>query len=193
MAGSPSAVLAGAVRILDELGIAYLIGGSFASSAHGESRLTQDADVVIDLRPEQLEALAARLEPDFYLNRDAMREALNERRSFNAIHLDSAFKIDFFVLGAAPFDREEFARRSPLRVPELGGATLVFKTPEDTVLRKLEWYRSGGEVSEQQWRDVVGVLRFVGDRLDQAYLDRWAATLGVTDLLDKAREQARRG
>jgi len=188
--GSPSAVLAGAVRVLDELGIAYLIGGSFASSAYGETRFTQDADIVIDLRPEQLETLAAKLEPDFYVDRGAMREALSERRSFNAVHLDSAFKIDFFVLGNGLFDQEEFRRRAPLQMPEPAGATLVFKTPEDTILRKLEWYRSGGEVSEQQWRDVLGVLKFASDRLDQAYLDRWAATLGVSDLLHRAREQA---
>ena len=191
MSRSPSAVLAGAIRILDELGIAYLIGGSFASSAYGEARFTQDADVVIDLRPEQLEPLAARLESEFYVDRDAMREALSERRSFNAVHLDSAFKIDFFVLGRGLFDQEEFRRRALLQVPGLAGASLVFKTPEDTILRKLEWYRSGGEVSEQQWRDVLGVLNLSGDRLDQAYLDRWAATLRVTDLLHKARELAR--
>src|SRR5256885_1308825 len=66
---------------------------------------------------------------------------------------------------------------------------LVFKTPEDTILRKLEWYRAGGEVSEQQWRDVLGVLAVGRARLDDAYPDRWAASLQLADLLARARRE----
>jgi hypothetical protein len=36
------------------------------------------------------------------------------------------------------------------------------------VLRKLLWFREGGEVSEKQWRDVVSVLRISGDTMDDA-------------------------
>ena len=63
-------------------------------------------------------------------------------------------------------------------------------SPEDVVLAKLEWFRSGGEVSERQLRDVLGVLKVQGERLDLAYLQRWAATLGVGDLLESALLQA---
>jgi hypothetical protein len=47
----------------------------------------------------------------------------------------------------------------------------------------------GGEVSERQWSDVLGVLRTQGDRLDGAYLDQWAAALGVADLMEQARRE----
>ncbi len=58
------------------------------------------------------------------------------------------------------------------------------------VLAKLEWYRSGGEVSDRQWRDVVDVLKVQGDRLDHGYLRRWAEGLKVADLLERAIREA---
>jgi hypothetical protein len=68
--------------------------------------------------------------------------------------------------------------------------TYQLDTPEDTVLHKLEWYRAGGDVSDRQWADIVGVLTVQGDALDREYLDRWAAVLGVTDLLARAWREA---
>jgi len=191
MAESPAELVPLVAAILGRLGIAYLIGGSLASAAHGIARTTADADLVIDLRPDQIDLLARELEAGFYVSRDAMREAVHDHRSFNAVHLDSLFKIDFFVLGTGPFDREEFERRSLQAIDEGGRIRLMLKTPEDTILRKLEWFRKGGEVSEQQWKDVLGVLAVSRDRLDNAHLDRWAAELGVADLLAKARAEVR--
>jgi hypothetical protein len=63
-------------------------------------------------------------------------------------------------------------------------------TPEGIVLQKLAWYRKGGEVSDRQWRDVLGVLKTQGQRLDREYLARWAPSLGVVDLLQRALSQA---
>jgi hypothetical protein len=67
---------------------------------------------------------------------------------------------------------------------------LVLKTPEDTVLRKLLWYREGGEVSEKQWRDIVEVLRVSGPSMDVAYLDVWGERLGIVELLGRARSDS---
>jgi hypothetical protein len=61
---------------------------------------------------------------------------------------------------------------------------------EDTILAKLEWYRSGGEVSERQWLDVLGVLKVQAGWLDIHYLRNMAAELGVDDLLERAFEEA---
>ena len=66
------------------------------------------------------------------------------------------------------------------------GETLFVKSPEDTVLRKLLWYRAGGEESAKQWRDVVAVLRISGPVLDLPYMERWAVELGIDDLLRRA-------
>ena len=63
-------------------------------------------------------------------------------------------------------------------------------SPEDVVLHKLLWYRRGHEVSERQWRDVIGVLRIQGDALDRQYMETWAADLGIADLLRRAIDES---
>ena len=190
---TPTRVLGHAATLLDRLGIAFAVGGSFASSVHGIGRSTQDVDVTIDLRRDQIEALAGALEPDYYVSREAMDEAVRDHRSFNAIHLYSMFKIDFFVLGTDAFDREEFGRGKPRVIDDPGAPLVRFITPEDVVLRKLRWYRAGREVSDQQWRDVLGVLLVCRGDLDERYMNLWAAHLGVSDLLERARAEVAKG
>lgn len=110
--------------------------------------------------------------------------------SWNIIYLPSATKVDLFILRASPFDRSEFTRRQ--RVEVRPGQFLFVKSPEDSVLRKLLWYRNGGEVSDRQWRDVVQILRQSRKLLDGTYLDEWATALGVADLLARADGEAGR-
>jgi hypothetical protein len=113
-----------------------------------------------------------------------------EPSTANAFHLPTVTKIDFFRRAHDDYDESEFGRRRAVLVREPDGA-LFIKAPEDTVLRKLLWYRAGGEVSDRQWRDVVAVLRVSAPDLDAGYLDRWAARLGLGELLARARRAAR--
>jgi hypothetical protein len=187
----PTEFVAHIAALLDQLGIPYQVGGSFASSAHGMYRASADADFVIDPDAAQLVSLAAALANDFYVTQSAMDEALTHRSTFNAIHNDSSFKIDFFIRGDRPFDVEELRRSVSQPLEPGSGQAVRIKSAEDTILRKLEWFRRGGEISERQWRDVLGVLAAVGKCLDDAYLDRWASELGVADLLERARGEVR--
>ena len=101
------------------------------------------------------------------------------------------FKVDVFVARARPYDREALARARP--EPLTGAASTLHAfvaSAEDTILAKLEWFRQGGETSERQWADVVGICRTQASRLDSTYLNRWAAALGVGDLLARARDEA---
>ncbi len=175
------------VEALESLGVPYLITGSLASGLFGPARATMDADILADLRPEDAEPLVTKLSPSFYLDLEAVREAIRRRGSFNAIHLETAFKVDLFVSQDRPFDRMELERRQRYEVNTSPPRSACFASPEDVVLSKLEWYLSGGEVSDRQWNDVLGVLKLQGDRLDQDYLRRWAEELGVTELLERAR------
>src|SRR5207244_6386774 len=183
-------IVARVASIRHGLGIPHVIGGSLPSAAHDTPRTTADADLVIDLRADQIDNLAGGLGADFYVSRDAMRDAVRDRDSFNAISLVAPFKIDFYVLGRNPFDAEEFRRRVPQEMGDDRPYSLMVKTAEDTILRKLEWFRKGGEVSDQQWHDVLGVLTVSGHRLNNAYLDRRHPELAVADLLAEERAQS---
>ena len=106
--------------------------------------------------------------------------------SFNLIHFESSLKIDFFPLRKRRFSLQEFSRRQPRLLLSGSGAPAYVATAEDTILSKLEWFRGGGEVSENQWKDVVGILRVQADSLDLNYLKQWAGELRVEDLLERA-------
>ncbi len=167
---------------LDALGVAWVIGGSMASSVHGEPRSTMDIDIVISLRKRDVDALVAILGADYYVDAHAAHAALKAQSSFNAVHMASAIKVDFFVAGRDPFEAERLASRMRIELP--GGAVYV-DTAEHTVLRKLEWYRRGGEVSERQWRDVQAIVRLQHEHLDVERMRKWAPRLGVADLLER--------
>jgi hypothetical protein len=170
---------------LEALRVRHHLGGSYASSIHGAPRQTQDVDVVAELAAGQVDALAAQLESAFYLDREAIRTAVLRGTSVNLIHHASGVKIDLFAKGRGAFDEEELARSVvvPLGTPP---RPTPVKSAEDTILRKLEWYRRGGKVSERQWGDVLAVLRAQADRLDLGYLRARAADLAVGGLLQAA-------
>ena len=175
---------------LDSLGVAWVTGGSIASSVHGEPRSTQDVDMVVALLARHVAPFAKVMGRDYYVDVDAMRIAVTSGESFNAVHFASAIKVDFFVAGDDPFEAERLQRRQRIETPN---GVLYVDTAEHTLLRKLEWYRRGGEVSERQWRDVQAIARIQGERLDLEPLRLWAPRLGVTDLLERViRETASR-
>jgi len=192
MLSEPVAVTLLVIEALDTLGAPYLIGGSLASTVHGVARATLDTDLVADLRLEHAEQLAQALSDAFYVDAESIRDAIRHRSSFNVIHLETMFKVDVFARKQRPFDQAQFERRVAQVVATDPERTAYVASPEDTVLTKLEWYRMGGEVSDRQWRDVLGVLKVQGERLDLAYLRHWATALGVADLLEQALVQAGR-
>jgi hypothetical protein len=179
----PIAVAVSVVRILESLGIANTVGGSIASSFAGEPRSTIDIDIVAAIEPQHVPALVGALNPDFYVDDEALRRAVSSRTSTNLIHQASMVKVDLFIAGGTPLDAQQLARRQVVRI---GDATLGVHPPEDILLQKLRWFRLGGESSDRQWRDVLGIVRVQGMRLDVAYLRQNAPALDVADLLDRA-------
>ena len=190
MPTDPASATLQVIRALDALGVPYLIGGSLASAVHGVVRTTQDSDLVARLRLEHAAPLAQALADRFYVDAEAIRDAVRRRSSFNVIHLETMFKVDVFVSRERPFDHAQFARRAAQTIATEPERTAYVASAEDTVLTKLEWYRLGGEQSERQWRDVLGVLAVQSAHLDVDYMRQWALPLGVTDLLARALREA---
>lgn len=175
---------------LRSLGVRHYVGGSIASSAHGIARASVDADVVAELCAEHETAFVSALREAYYVPEARVRDAILRRASFNVIHLETMLKVDVFVSKGRPFDRRAMERARPEAVAGAEATPLPLASAEDTILAKLEWFRRGGEASERQWTDVLGVLRAGGEGLDRRYLLSGAAELGVGDLLERAIQEA---
>ncbi|HEY6548747.1 MAG TPA: hypothetical protein VI589_12620 [Vicinamibacteria bacterium] len=166
-------------RGLESEAIPYMVAGSFASSYHGRPRATHDADVVIDPTRDQLARLVKRLGTlGFYVDAARAADAFERRRQFNVIDPEIGWKVDLIIRKDRPFSQAEMARRQPAQLAP--NETIAITSPEDTVISKLEWARQSGE-SGKQLADVAGVLEVTRD-LDRAYIERWAAELGLLDL-----------
>jgi hypothetical protein len=185
----PLAITLAVVRVLDKLGIPYLVGGSLASSVHGIPRSTQDVDLLVELKGKLVSALAAELETDFYVDRDMVADAVRRRASFNVIDLKTMFKVDVFVSDRSPLLVEEMARRQTIELGDPPEPVQVCSA-EDIIVQKLDWYEKGSRIADRQWLDLVGVLKVRGRALDLSYLRRWCAALGVTELLERALAEA---
>jgi len=174
------------VSVLEKLNIPYVISGSFASSIHGLPRATHDADFIASIKPEQTAAFAVELREEFYADEQSIKHAARTKRHFNIIHLDSIFKVDIFVAKPSGFETTQIERRQLKILSKDLLQEAYVASAEDTILAKLNWYRRGNEVSDQQWEDIKGVIKVQGDRLDMEHLKHWARELGVSDLLERA-------
>ena len=137
-----------------------MVAGSFASSAHGMPRATQDVDLVIDPpSPAALDTLIRSMAPEqYYVDLEAARDALRRRSMFNVVDLASGWKVDLILRKDRPFSRDEFARRMKLTLLDV---SVFVATPEDTIVAKLEWSKLAGG-SERQRRDVCRDPRNAG-------------------------------
>lgn len=184
---SQTQLLIEAVRALESAGVGYLLSGSLASSLQGEPRATHDIDLVIEVDTRVVDALAEAFGTDaYFFDHVAARDALDRRLMFNLIDIHGGDKIDFWPLTDDPFDTSRFARRVSVRA---FGTDLQVSSPEDTILQKLRWAVACGG-SERQVNDAAGVYEVHVGTLDEAYLDRWARTLKVEDLMAEVRAAA---
>jgi hypothetical protein len=175
-------------QTLERLNIPYFITGSVASMAYGEPRLTNDIDIVAGIDEGHIAGLASAFPSDeFYVNDIMIRQAVRERGQFNIIHPASGLKIDIMIRGDSPFDRSRFRRVRRITAAEHQQAN--FASPEDVIIKKMEYYREGG--SEKHLRDITGILKISGKELDHDYILDWAGRLGLTKIWDAIQKRLR--
>ena len=190
MQNEPIEVTLKVTDVFEKLGIPYLIAGSLASTLYGMVRTTQDSDIVAEMRPEHLQVFVSALQDEFYIDEEMIADAIQRNSSFNIIHRETMFKVDVFLPSPRPFLQAQLERAERQTFSFEVEISAKFASPEDTILAKLEWFRMGGEVSDRQWRDIIGVLKTRAGELDLEYLRKWAAELHVSDLLERALGQA---
>lgn len=173
MAEDMFAAFAEVTRKLESAGIPYMVVGSVAAMLYGEPRLTKDIDLVIDLLPGSAQRLVELFSPDeFYCPPvEAVSAELAERGQFNLIHRAIGVKIDLIIRKDTEHARTEFARRR--KEPLWEDCDAFMASPEDVIIKKLEYFREGG--SEKHLRDIRGIL--VQCELDSSYLQHWVAQL----------------
>jgi hypothetical protein len=186
MQNEPIEVTIRVTQVLEKLNIPYFIGGSLASTLYGMVRTTQDSDIVAEMQIEHLQPFISVLQDEFYIDDEVIAESIQHHSSFNIIHRESMFKVDVFIPRLRPFLQSQLDRAQKQTFLFEKEVSAKFSSPEDIILAKLEWYRLGGEVSERQWRDILGVLKTRAEGLDLGYLRKWANELKISDLLERA-------
>lgn len=175
------------IEVLDRLDIGYVLGGSLASSTFGEPRATNDVDIaVVALTSTRLDPLIEEFRArDYDVPERSAAEAVSERSSFNVIH-PSGLKADLFVTGDGVLDRLQIDRRVRVELPTDPPRAIWVTSPGDQILRKLDWYRLGREVSDRQWRDILGLIKAQRANLDLAELRSNARQADLVELLERA-------
>lgn len=190
MQNEPIEVTLKVTGVLEKLGVLYVIGGSLASTLYGMVRTTQDSDIITEMRLEHVQPFVSALDAEFFIDEEMIADSIRRHSSFNIIHKETMFKVDVFISSPRPFQRSQLTRAQRQTFELETQLSANFASPEDTILSKLEWYRLGGEISERQWRDILGVLKTRAGELDLGYLQKWAVELNVADLLGRALKES---
>jgi len=165
----------GVIDVLEAIGAQYAIWGGLAVVAYGEPRFTQDMDIL--LSPDDFSAalFVRRLhETHYHVDELAVRRALLDGGSFNAVHLYYQIKTDFYV----PLEPELLAmvaERVYLPFDEVRRAAYI--TPAAVIIAKLRAYEDSQ--STRHLEDIASIVRLQGARLDSIRLDIIAARAGL--------------
>lgn len=185
------AVMLPAVQVVEELNIPYYLAGSLASSVHGMQQMAQDIDLVVDLAGQAPAMLGRMLKQSYVLDEEAIEKAKEQQSSFSLVHLDTLMKVDIIIPASDAFHTcmRQFIAVHTLdeHYPPLSVASAL-----EMILFKLYRYHcseqsyTNGLHDDAQWNDIVGMLKVQGPDLDLTLLQRWAKTLGITPLWQRA-------
>ncbi len=167
------------VAALDQLHIPYMLVGSYSSNFYGVARATLDADIVLRLENRDLSDVIRLLGPGFRLDPQMSFETITATTRYDILHMASSFRIELFLIGDDPHDRERFARRIHVNI---AGRTVFLPTPEDVIVTKLLWSKGGDRAKDIE--DVAGILAVQSGHLDLAYIRHWTDLHATRDLFE---------
>jgi len=169
------------VEGLENLSLPYCFTGSIVSNFYGLPRLTHDLDIIVLMEIGDIDRICNEFSKNYYIDREAVEEAVKNKSLFNVIHPQSSLKVDFWVRKEKPFDVELFNRRTRREIIE--GIQAYIASPEDIIISKLVWARETD--SERQLIDAKGVYEVQKESLDMGYLKTWAKKLHLLGKLEQ--------
>lgn len=195
MESRPPGILTFARLVIDALetaAVEYMLGGSLALYAWGEPRTTRNCDVVVDMPGTRIRALSAELTarrmlvpPEILLDLLLMPEG---DLPVNAIHLDSGYKAELFLLRPGDsFRATALARRRLVALGPPLGAVYVH-APEDLILNKVHYYSLSQQTKHV--RDIASMLAISGEEIDWLYFQKWVERLGLGAIWQEIKEAA---
>lgn len=141
------------VQRLDDLGIQYMITGSFAMHAYATGRLTYDIDSVIEVSSRDAARFASKFFPDYYVDQVSIKNAIERNSMFNVINQRNGVKVDCIIKRSTGFEAAKFGRR---RKTEIDGIGFWVISKEDLILSKLAWTKDS--FSETQFLDIRSLI-----------------------------------
>ncbi len=158
----------------NELGIEYMVTGSFAMSAYGEIRFTRDIDVVVQITEKDVARITRKFETEYYVSDESIRNAIARKSMFNVISNTHGGKVDCIVMKDDEFARYSFTRRWKASV---SGLDFWVTTKEDLIIAKLNWARDSH--SEMQIRDIANLT---SSEYDSIYVSEWIERLDLNGI-----------
>lgn len=170
------------IKVIDrisQLNIPYMMTGAIAAIFYGKPRLTHDFDIIVEIDARQIPKLVNTFENEYFISKEAIQKALDDRSMFNLIHFESGIKVDFWLLKDDEFDKKRFERRQK---HTYSGRDIVFSSAEDIILIKMLWFKESQ--IQKHLDDVLGIME-IQKNLDTVYLNEWAEKLSIQNLLNE--------
>ncbi len=167
------------------LNIPYFVTGSIASIAYGESRFTNDIDIVADIKKEHIQDIIKYFpEEEYYISEDSIKNAIYHTFQFNIIHPASGLKVDVVIKKNDDFDNMRFSRTNNFKMDGVG---VNFAAPEDVLIMKMKYYKSGG--SEKHIRDIMSMIKISKELIDFSYIETWVSKLNLKEIWDQIKNK----
>lgn len=170
------------IAAFEQSKIVYYMQGTVAASLYGLQRATFAIDLVADLYTKHADVLLEQLKLAYAIDEQVIREAISARTCFDIVHIKSLVKVTVSLSQNHPFE-QGIRRRLQRCVLAENSPSICVASPEDIVLTQLKEYQAGGEVADDQWNEILGVLKVQSTNLDFPYLERRASKLNIADLL----------
>ena len=164
-----------AIEFLNRERLPYAVVGSVAAMVYGQPRMTNDLDVLIDMRVEYIPLFLKEFPgPEWYVSDLGMRDAIQHRKMFNLLHMETGHKVDFMI-PKADWQVAQIERAIEGAIDKnLRG---LVAHPQDIIIGKLTYYAEGH--SPKHLTDIQTMLAGSPELIDRQQVASRAAELGL--------------